>query len=226
MSDSNYLTFVESQTTGSPNGPIWWLDNTWLHQIKFQMPETAFNQFMKATKKENEKPEEFNSNCDGLKAMADRSRIDHKERVGYITQDGKFLITGIGNPETVDINVKKGFNQLFYYYKAVKGMPSLNYFGIYVDNETQEVMIPVRATVHIHTNGGISIDYPNSFSQQDLDFAQLVWDISSNKNYVIEVFGSTYKTGKFDDDLINNTSNSYLETHSGLTLSDICTFIN
>jgi hypothetical protein len=88
----------------------------------------------------------------------------------------------------------------------------------------QEIWILVRASVHTHTEGGgVSIDFPDARSEEDLRAAYKTFNISpSFKNFVIEPFGNTYKTGQYDAD---DLPNEYFDTHNGLSLADICQFI-
>jgi hypothetical protein len=103
-------------------------------------------------------------------------------------------------------------------------MPSQTYYGTVIDTAAQEILIQIRASVHTHPRGGVSIDFPNSKSEYDLFMAQQVYNYSTTfNNFVIEPFiGNTYKTGRFNNDEYDNR---YYDTHSNLTLSDICNYI-
>jgi hypothetical protein len=130
----------------------------------------------------------------------------------------------VGGSSAVNLNLRSKGNSLYYAYPLSLGMPSQTYYGTIIDTASQEIWILVRASVHTHTEGGgVSIDYPNARSQEDLESAQITLTISpSFKNFVIEPFGNTYKIGRFDKD---DLPNEYFDTHSGLSLTDICQYI-
>lgn len=222
MNSSDYYSFASGYN--NINGIMWWENTTWLKQIHYQMPEVVFNFYMKNTRPENKKPEEFADRCDGLKAMAERTKADHKERLGYITYDGKFIITDIGEHDKVKLNFRARGNSIYYAYPLSLGMPAQSYYGTIVDTAQQLILILVRASVHTHPDGyGVSIDFPNAKSQGDLESAYETSSRSpSFNNYVIEPYGNTFKTGRFDND---DNNKNYFDTHSGLSLEGICEFI-
>jgi hypothetical protein len=137
--------------------------------------------------------------------------------------DGKFILTDVGGSSSVEINLRSKGNSLYYAYPLSLGMPTQTYFGTIIDTDLQEIWIPVRASVHTHTGGGVSIDFPNSRSDEDLFSAEKLFNISpAFNNFVIEPYGNTYKTGRFNND---DQPNEYFDTHSGLSLADICQYI-
>jgi hypothetical protein len=224
MADPSYLLFCQNQSNNSDSGNVWWKDEDWLRQVKYQIPQKAFNFYMRKTRPPGEKPEEFLSLCDGLKAIAERTKNDSLERLGYITYDGKFIFTNVGSGDTVKMNIRAIGNSIYYAYPISLGMPSQTYYGTITDSAAQEILIQIRASVHTHPRGGVSIDFPNSKSEYDLFMAQQVYNYSTTfNNFVIEPFiGNTYKTGRFNSDEYDNR---YYDTHSNLTLSDICNYI-
>lgn len=221
--DIDYNTFVEGHAqTGDPL-KMWWEDEVWLRLIKYQMSEWAFNFYMQNTRPANKKPEEFSNKCDGLKEMALRTKSQIQEILGYVTYDNKLIITDMGNPESVNMNLLKLNGYVYYYYPLSLGLPSLSYHNMVVDSVNQRILIPIRNTVHTHVAGGYSIDYIDARSEGDLRNAMQLDDMTYITNYVIEPFGSTYKTGKFNSDEYNN---NYIDVHIGLTLEEICQHIN
>jgi hypothetical protein len=123
----------------------------------------------------------------------------------------------------VELNFRGKGNSIYYAYPLSLGMPSQTYYGTIIDTDLQEIWIPVRASVHTHTGGGVSIDFPNARSDEDLFSAQKLFNISpAFNNFVIEPYGNTYKTGRYNND---DLPNEYFDTHSGLSLADICQYI-
>ncbi len=194
MADNQYLTFVVNHAqTGDPL-KMWWEDDVWLQYINYIMNENIFNFYMDATTVKNPRPIEFADKCAGVPSMIQVSASDKKERVGYITLDGQFIYSphsGTSGDVEVGIRIRNG--QAYYNYKMNLGAPTRNYFGMIVDNEIQEYLIPVRTAIHTHIpdfgNNGAAITITNSIkSDDDKKVADLIQrNLSGFNLYVVEV---------------------------------------
>jgi hypothetical protein len=222
IANQNYLSFVADHKLTGDSTKMWWNDINWLRQINFTMPNNIFNFYMKITRPENKKPEEFADKCIGLQQMASRCSTYKKEYLGYITQDGKLIITDEGSSESVSPNFLHINGGVYYYYPLSLGLPSNSYYGMIIDND--RVLIPVRGIIHTHPNDGlgVEIDLEHSRSDGDRDAAWLNKEYSFITNYVIEPSSNnTYKVGVFSWE---EQPDKYLNVQTGLSLSQICSY--
>ena len=222
IDDEEYVAFVESHKLTGDSTKIWWNDINWLRQINFTMLNKVFNFYMKVTRPENKKPEEFANKCEGLQQMASRCSTYKKEYLGYITQDGKLIITDEGSSESVSPNFLHINGGVYYYYPLSLGLPSNSYYGMIIDNN--RVLIPVSGIIHTHPNDGlgVEIDLEHSRSDGDRDAAWLNKEYYFITNYVIEPSSNgTYKVGVFSWE---EQPDKYLNVQTGLSLSQICSY--
>lgn len=160
---------------------------------------------------EGNKPEEFADKCSGILGLWNKSLTNNnREVVGFITSNGKIILTQIQGPNGGDVNglVKSG-GTVYYGYSDSYGAPIQTYPGMLHQNG--KYYIPISATIHTHSP--CLTDNTNGVSQlvsnEDSDLAAELTTIS---HYII----GCDALGSYDED-----SSEYDLIESG-NLADIC----
>jgi len=194
MEDDDYLEFDDDHSATGDDAKMWWEDEEWLETMHYEMEESFLNFYLDAVEDTHPKPVEYANACSGIPYMIQASQGDKKERVGYITPDGKFFYSpraGTSGDAQVQIRLKNG--QFYYTYKMSLGAPSQSYYGRIDDTVRQEYWIPISKVIHTHVpdlgNNGQAITTTNpGKSDDDLKIAdQIQKNLSTVFLYVIEV---------------------------------------
>jgi hypothetical protein len=225
MTNTAYYNFVMQQVINDDIDVIWWNDNIWLNQINYEMNETATNQYMQSISEDNPKPLfEYADRCEGLKALALKtSENNGQEVVGFKTMDGKFIITGIGDNESVPLNFKTYNGTAYYCYSETLGLPNLTYAGMQIING--EIRIPLKACFHSHPeNEGVPINFAGSRSDDDWQYTYIGF---KHTNYSFPFFVIEPSNGKFTTGYISpeKSITSHLFVQTNLTLEQICSHL-
>ncbi len=183
--DFDYFNFVLNHSQTGDHLKMWWEDEVWLESMHYDMEESFLNFYLDATQKKNPKPIEFSDICTGMPSIIQASQGDKKERVGYVTLDGKFLYSSsLGTSGEVQPGVRSKNGQFYYNYKMNLGAPTQNYAGMIIDNDRQEYWIPIRTIIHTHVpyfgNNGAAITTTNPEKSED---DHKMADILQKNNY-------------------------------------------
>lgn len=224
IDDNSYFLFNSNHHDSGDSSKMWWADLVWLRQIHFAMPnEDVFNFYNDVAKPKNPKPlAEFENFCDGIKYITNLSVTDpqKRERMGYITLDGKFIYTTIGTANVTDLNLRISQGVTYYNYKINKGAPQLNYYGMIVRNG--EYWIPVRTNIHNHIIGSNSIPIETDPSKSDGD-AEAAESVQMNAGTDFRFFVIEAKTnGKYLNAAFNINNINYLILNNNITFNEIC----
>jgi hypothetical protein len=173
LQEVEYLSFVIDHAQTGDGAKVWWEDEEWLESLHYEMEESFLNFFLDATQAKNPLPNEFADVCAGLPSMIQESATGNKkERVGYVTLDGKFIYSSrAGSSGDVQPGVRSKNGQFYYNYKMNLGTPTQSYAGMITDPVRQEYWIPIRTIVHTHIpdqgNNGLPITTTNPEKSED-----------------------------------------------------------
>lgn len=123
---------------GEPDGNDCYMPDPWIEGVMLQCPEDL-----------GDKPlYEYSNKCQGLQDIW--NNFPNNEMYGYITTDGKLIVTGqvgYGGGQASGTYIYNGVT--YYPYPKSQGVPSLSYNGMLTNNEYY--FIPVVASVHTHS---------------------------------------------------------------------------